>query len=255
LVNQAGQWIEGPRELSAGITYDVRGNKTEATGSAFVGKTLYTYNAQGELTETLSYSPDGSLSERTVYTYDAKGNLMETVSYAPDGSSHRKTVYIYDAQGQLTEQITCDAVGCFDKGAYTYDPYGNLVEERFYSPDSAAIKLHFVHIYDAQGRRIQTERGPAHLGLGIEKTVETYDANGNILELTTYYTEKVGDEAGKPIPPPARVVYTYEFDARGNWIKQTQTLCTAETGQLICEPFMVAYRTITYSPETGMPQP
>jgi antitoxin component YwqK of YwqJK toxin-antitoxin module len=251
--NQSSQWIEGPRELSAGITYDVRGNKTEVTGSAFVGKTLYIYNAQGDLTETLSYSPDGSLSERTVYTYDAKGNLMETVSYAPDGSSHRKTVYTYNAQGQLTEQVTCDAVGCFDKGAYTYDPYGNLVEERFYYPDSAAIKLHIVHTYDAQGRRIQTERGPAHLGLGIEKTVETYDANGNILELTTYYTEKVEDEAGKPIPPPARVVYTYKFDARGNWIKQTQTLYTSETGKPVCEPSMVTYRTITYYPETGMP--
>jgi hypothetical protein len=253
--SQSGQWIEGPRELSASITYDVRGNKTEVIGSAFVGKTLYAYNAQGDLTETLSYSPDGSLSERTVYTYDAKGNLMETVSYAPDGSSHRKTVYIYNAQGQLTEQITCDAAGCFDKGTYTYDPYGNLVEERFYYPDSAAIKLHIAHTYDAQGRRIQTERGPAHLGLGIEKTVETYDANGNILELTTYYTEKVGDEEDRPIPPPAKRVYTYEFDTHGNWIKQTQTLCTAETGEPVCEPFMVTYRTITYYPEPERPQP
>lgn len=198
--NQAGQWVEGPRELSASITYDVRGNKTEAIGSAFVGKTLYAYNARGDLTETLSYSPDSSLSERTVYTYDAKGNLMETVSYAPDGSFHRKTVYTHSAQGQLTEQITCDAAGCFDKVTYTYDPYGNLVEERFCYPDSAAIKLHSMHTYDAQGRRIQTERGPAHLGLGIEKLVETYDANGNILELTTYYTHKIGDEEGRPIP-------------------------------------------------------
>src|SRR5262245_19432497 len=55
----SGQWAEGPRELSATITYDAKGNKTEVVGTVFSGKTLYTYNAQGDLIEEVSYNSDG----------------------------------------------------------------------------------------------------------------------------------------------------------------------------------------------------
>ena len=250
--NQSGQWVEGPLEPSASVIYDTRGNRTEVIGNVFVGKTLHIHDAQGDLTETLDYSPDGALSEKMVYAYDNKKNLRKTVSYSPDGVSLRTTLYTYSASGQLIEQISCDDIGCFDRKACTYDIQGNLIEESFYSPDGSGIKLRLVHTYNEQGRRTQTESYDPHdAGLGIEKTVETYDANGNSLELTTYYTEKVGDEEGKPIPPPNKWIYTYEWDAHGNWIKQTRILCTSETGSPVCEPSMVTYRTITYYPETG----
>ena len=125
---------------------------------------------------------------------------------------------------------------------------GNLTEEALYDVGSSSIKSRSVHTYNAQGHKIEITHydfthGP---GLGIDRTVETYDANGNILELITYYTEKVGDEADKPIPPPSKRIYTYEWDAYGNWVKQTQTLCTSETGKPVYEPSMVTYRTISY---------
>lgn len=217
-----------------------------------------TYDSKGNEVETAFYNSSdagGALYEKAVHVYDNQGKRTETL-YRDGSSLHRKTVYTYNAQGLLTERITCDAAGCFDKIAYTYDPQGNLTEEVFYDPDGSSIKLHLVHTYDAQGHRTETTSYDTHdPALGIEKVVTTYDTKGNILETISYYTEKVGDERGKPIPLPSKFVYTYEFDTYGNWIKQTQTLCTSETGKPVCEPSMVTYRTITYYPETERSQP
>lgn len=246
--NHAGHWVEEPRQLSVIRTYNVQGRWTAEMGPR--SKALVLYNAQGALREIHIHNTENdSLVERIVYTYDAQARRVATRCYEAGGAM-QEVRYTYDVLGRLSEQITCDAVSCFDKIAYTYDSQGNLIEESFYYPDSSSIKLRLVHTYDEQGRRTQTEsydtHGPA---LGVEKTVETYDAKGNILELITYYTEKIGDEEGKPIPPPSKMVYTYEWDAHGNWVKQTQTLCISESGKLVCEPSMVTYRTITYYAE------
>jgi hypothetical protein len=148
----------------------------------------------------------------------------------------------------LIEQISCDTIDCFNKIVYTYDDKGNLTEEAIYDVSGSFIKSRSVHTYDAQGHRIKTAGYDlVHgAGLGVDRTVETYDARGNILELTTYYTQRAGDPDERPVPPPSKVVYTYEWDAHGNWVKQTQTLCTSETGEPVCKPSMVTYRSITY---------
>lgn len=221
--------------------------KTDLQREGFIGPVQTVQIQTAQFSENQSGQwVEGPHGRPAIITYDVKGNRIEGKS-----EDTAKTVYTYDAQGRVIEQITCDVVGCFDKIAYTYNPYGNLIEERFYYPDSSSIKLRLVHTYDKQGRRTQTESYDAHdPGLGIEKTVQTYDANGNILELTTYYTEKIGDEEGKPIPPPAKFAYTYEWDTHGNWVKQAQTSCTAETGTPVCEPSLVTYQAITYYPET-----
>ena len=254
--NQAGRWIEGPQEQVAIITYDGRGNKTEVVSGQTdikglfeglpTGKTVYTYDDQGRLDEMISYDSDGSSLGTTAYIYDDKGLLTKTISYSRDGSPYCQTPYEYDAQGRLTAQL----YGCANKIAYLYDPRGNLTEEIFYSP-SSSIHLRLVHAYDARGHRISTTSHAHHdPGLGIEKVVTTYDAKGNILEQTTYYTQRA-DEPERPVPPPAKMVYTYEFEGRGNWIKQTQTDCYSETGKPVCEPSLVTYRTITYYSQTA----
>jgi hypothetical protein len=262
--NQYGQWVEEPREFVAFVSYNVRGNKTEMVPGQttlvwlFEGisldKKVYTYDARGNLIRIVSYNPDGSLLSKTVYTYSDKKNLQQVASYNHDGSLSSKSVYAYGPQGKLTEAIYYDAWGdIVHKVVYTYDDKGHLTEEIICG--SSGITGRSVHTYDAQGRRIETTRYDlAHgAGLGIDRTVETYDANSNILELTTYYTEKVGDEEGKPILPPSKRIYAYEWDAQGNWVKQTQALCTSETGKPSCEPSLATYRTITYYSEAETP--
>lgn len=221
-----GQWIEGPRGQPASMTYDRHGNRIEG---GYAAKTLHTYDAQGNRIETISYGPDGSLLDKTLYTYDGRGNLTEAVS---------------------------ESSGYINRTGYTYDDRGKLTEETVYGP-GGDIKVESVHIYDAQGRKIQTiDKDPAHdPGLGIDKVVTTYDTKGNIIEMTTYYTRRAGDEEERPVSLPNKRVYTYEFDARGNWVKRTWTLCSSESGKPVCEPSLVTYRTITYYPKATAQEP
>lgn len=255
---QDGQWVEGPRELLVTIMYDVKGNRIERVTPD--NKMLYTYDAQGNLSAIVSYVPDGSLCKsgypcdaqgrklETRLSYDAQGRKLEARLSYFDGTLDQKIVYTYDDTGHLIEEVTSDQAGLILKIVYAYDGKGNLIEEDVYGP--SGIKGQLFHTYDEQGRRIETTHHDSHdAPLGIDRVVTTYDTKGNTLEITTYYTEKVGVEEGKPIPPPAKFVYTDEWDARGNWIKQIQTHCTAETGKPICEPSMVTYRMITYYPE------
>jgi hypothetical protein len=46
---------------------------------------------------------------------------------------------------------------CEDEVSYTYDPYGNLVEEIFYTPQGG-VRSTLEHHYDAQGHRTETIR-------------------------------------------------------------------------------------------------
>ncbi|MBI3799068.1 MAG: hypothetical protein HY268_19150 [Deltaproteobacteria bacterium] len=263
--SQSGQWVEGRRRPMTTITYDIRGNKIEEIAPD--SKTLYTYNAQENLSAIVSYDPNRSLCQfgypcdaegrklETRLSYDAQGRKLETRLLYFDGTPDQKIVYTYDDKGHLIEEVTSDRGGLIGKMVYTYDDQGHLLKEDVHGPGDG-FKYRSVHTYDEQGKRIATTNyythGPA---LGIEKVVTTYDSQGNILELTTYYTEKIIDEdkEDRSIPPPAKRLYNYEFDAHGNWVKQIETRCLSETSQLVCEPFTVTYRTITYYTEAETP--
>ncbi|MBI3798535.1 MAG: hypothetical protein HY268_16430, partial [Deltaproteobacteria bacterium] len=207
-------------------------------GSIFVGKTIYTYDAQGHKTEEVLYSANGSPGSRIVYTYDAQGKRIQTLSssFGRFGSDLNKTIYTYDDKGYLIEEVTAASYGVLGKTVYTYNDQGNLAEEAVYGP--SGLKSQSFHTYDGEGRRLETTNEDTHgPALGIEKVVTTYDTTGNITEMTTYHTEKIGDEEDRPIPPPSKFVYTYEFDAHGNWVKQNETNCyTAASGEPLCEP-------------------
>jgi hypothetical protein len=247
------------------ITYNLRGDKVEETykGSSNQFKKMHAYDSQGRRTKTDYHSHD----ENTV--------------------PWKTKRYTYDAKGKLVQEIYCLSFGCDDKKVYTDDSKGNLTEEAYYYPSSDSIRVRLVHTYDSQGNRTQTTAWEAHgPGLGIGETVEKYDAKGNVTERITYYTgHKAGDEEGigdflpyelittnkynsngdiiesatyntKSQPgdedecgyPPCRTVYVYEYDPKGNWIKQTEFSCTrAKAGKYECQKFAgETNRTITY---------
>ncbi len=69
------------------------------------------------------------------------------------------------------------------------------------------------------------------------KEVYKYDERGNIIEMTLHNAD--GSVLSKE-------VYTYEFDAAGNWTKMTTSIVVVEGGKLVFEPTEVTYRTIAY---------
>lgn len=244
--NASGQWIEEPRELSARITYGVRGNKTAVTGPPGTRWRTYTYNVQGTRLEEVRHGAGDTFYGTLRHSYDDKGLLTKTTDYSRDDSPYCQTHYTYDAQEQLTKKTS----GCANTIIYAYDSQGNRIEEIFYSP-SDDISSRLVHTYDIHGHRVSTTSySSKDPGLGIEKVVTTYDTKGNPLEETTYYTQRA-DDPERPVLPPAKRIYTYGWDTYGNWLKQTETSCHTESGTMVCEPSLVTYRTITYYPQAA----
>jgi len=91
--------------------------------------------------------------------------------------------------------------------------------------------------YDQKGNRVDNAYFLAAGGSLTGKEVYKYDERGNIVEMTLHGSD------GSLI---AKEVYTYEFDAVGNWVKMTTAVAVIEGGKITFEPSEVTYRTISY---------
>jgi periplasmic protein TonB len=91
--------------------------------------------------------------------------------------------------------------------------------------------------YDQKGNRVDNAYFLAAGGSLTGKEVYKYDERGNIVEMTLH------NDDGTLL---AKEVYTYEFDAVGNWVKMTTSVAVMEGGKVSFEPSEVTYRTISY---------
>jgi protein TonB len=91
--------------------------------------------------------------------------------------------------------------------------------------------------YDQKGNRVDNAYFLAAGGSLTGKEVYKYDERGNIVEMTLH------NEDGSLL---AKEVYTYEFDAVGNWVKMTTAVAVIEGGRVNFEPSEVTYRSISY---------
>lgn len=92
-------------------------------------------------------------------------------------------------------------------------------------------------IYDPQGKRIDNSYYLVSSNLRVGKEEYTHDEKGNIGEMT------VRDNNNRIL---SREVYTYEYDAVGNWVKMLTSTVVYEGGKVTQQPTEVTYRNITY---------
>src|SRR3982751_1814916 len=97
--------------------------------------------------------------------------------------------------------------------------------------------------YDQKGTRVDNAYFLEAGGTLTGKEVYKYDDKGNIVEMTLH------NEDGSLL---AKEVYTYEFDAVGNWVKMTTSVAIIEGGKITFEPSEVTYRTISYFLDEAM---
>ncbi len=91
--------------------------------------------------------------------------------------------------------------------------------------------------YDLRGNRTDNTYYAVAGSSLTGREVYKYDTKGNIIEMTV----RDADEAILN-----QEVYSYEFDAVGNWTKMTTSVAVIEAGKLTYEPAEVTYRTISY---------
>ncbi len=93
-----------------------------------------------------------------------------------------------------------------------------------------------VTLYDASGQRIENETYPV-AATTVGRETYKYDEQGQLAETITR------DARGAVL---SRTVYTYEFDAYGNWTTMTASAVVTQAGEMRLEPAEITYRTITY---------
>jgi hypothetical protein len=223
--DQGGKWVEGARTPWLSTTYDRQGNRIEENqlyeDVELNFKSVFTYDPPGMLKEGIEYDYQGKPAFKWSYSHDPGKKTIEESRYEPNGVLFSKSSYHYDAQGNLAEETRLHSHSANDlKWVYLYDEAGRKVEESFY-------------VVRAQGL-LNTAESTLD-----SRIVYSYDVKGNLLEETRY------DAAGTV---KSKKSYRYEFDAAGNWIKQTAREWVSHTDKTYFEPTEVTYRTITYYP-------
>lgn len=241
-VDKGGQWEPGQPQPVSFAAYDVKGRRTEQEFYTAIdapgGKSVFRYDAQGNETEEIRYTADGTPAGRTVFTYDPQGHRTASLSYTADGTLTSRTVFTCDAQGNETSAVRYTAAGARENETVsTYDAEGNLAEVAWYTADGTL-----------GGKQVYTHASRGNLtasvyyaynpdGTLISRTDSTYNVRGNLTEMVWYNA----DGALKRTETS-----TYEFDAFGNWIKQTTAKWVTTGGASHIEPPVVTYRTLTY---------
>jgi YD repeat-containing protein len=92
--------------------------------------------------------------------------------------------------------------------------------------------------YDREGQRIDNSYYLANVNSQVGEEEEyARDEKGNLSEMTL---------RGKNKEILRKEVYTYEYDAIGNWVKMITSTLIYEEGKLTQQPVEIAYRNITY---------
>jgi YD repeat-containing protein len=91
--------------------------------------------------------------------------------------------------------------------------------------------------YDQQGKRTDNSYYLVSSNSQVGKEEYAYDAQGNLSEKT------VRDNNNNIV---SKEVYTYEYDAIGNWVKMITSTVVYEGGKVAPQPTEVTYRNITY---------
>ena len=202
-----------------------------------------TYNTEGNISEKLSYDPNGAIIEKLVHTYDANGRSTGYEEYAAmldkTLTIPRHHVYKLDEEGRRIEYILFESNGSIGtRFVYKYDAKGNLTEEQFY-PHTGQLGGRLVSTFDERGNQTSQTSYLANGALSW-KTISKYDANGNRTEALQYNGNTLKykvlfsyDSKGRIVetetaefnrlpgtlpsthsPEPGKVVHTYDDDKR-----------------------------------------
>lgn len=191
------------------------------------------YNERGNLTKTERYDWKGNLSYIEVYGYI-------------DGDRASKSAYIrheYDPPPMMLPQAPGQPKVTYDnrysiKLKYKYDENGHLIERSVIGNDGD-LKTRCVH--DLKNDR--EEVSCFSKDTLYFKTLEILSDQGDVIERTSYRPKRTQNaDFDKD-----KYSYTYEFDAKGNWIKQTSSKWVTKDGRSHYEPSAVYYRTIAYN--------
>lgn len=195
-------------------------------GNDTLYKCQVTFNGQGKPVELSSlYGNLFGVHKEVIYTYDGNG-MLKSIDDKSDGYLIRKSVYQFDRSGKHTATSVYGSNGSLSwKHIITYNTDGKCQEVKYYDGSGGSHYVPTTYRHE-NGNVIEMQRWP-----GKEKTV--YDSSGNITRSESDYISSDGPDT-----------YTYEYDQKGNWVKQIKYEQPEAGG--ISLPVQITIREITY---------
>jgi hypothetical protein len=239
-----GRLVEMERMLVRKTNYDSKGRQREEViydlGGVVFRKTRRFYDPTGDLQEIRTYTPDGLLICRQVYNKDPGNRTIKEVAYK--GNEITETIYSLDENGKVVGQTTLDSIAEMSiKLLMQYDANGRLGEISTCVSDSKRLAIvpggpdgASVILSDEMRHRIKGV-GLCSDGLLTSRTVFSRDDSGHLVEVAVYSGDGILVE---------RYGHSREYDAHGNWIKETHTKWKPESDRF--EPVALTYRRIVY---------
>ena len=197
-------------------TYDEDGYPLESLVSRLgeVGqfKTVYHYDPDRNIDESVSYMADGTVFVRTAYKYDGSGRLVEASPALPglpaEYSQHYKVEY--NSDGMPVTTVSFDAKGNIRSEVYTdYDEAGTHPTDITTVVDGRVASV-TTNRYDSDGNLVVAEVSNTD-GIVLTRTAYEYDGSGRVSATLV---------ESPTIKMKSRV--TFEYDSRGNLIGENQ---------------------------------
>jgi hypothetical protein len=187
----------------------------------------YLFGADGNYLRTVSYK-NGFPNEVTVWGYlnGSRVSKGKEVQYSAGEKPKSAGIELIQESGGRED-------GLFDlRFTFAYDPLGRIVEESSFN-NEGALWDRLIYGYTGSQRDKRDHDGD---GNEINRTEETLDKDGNILEEREYGADgKVSTTR----------FHTYEFDSHGNWTVQKTFEAKGRTGRKL---LWTTFRTVTYYP-------
>jgi hypothetical protein len=178
---------------------------------------LEKYNADNLLIERTAGAYNDSLYDRTVYTYNTKKQKIAEEDYVLTHKPVRKKNYEYNDSGllQIMHWKGRNKIGdsIIWREQYFYDAEGRLIKMVETSGDHYPAETHLYEYENKGDKKIMTEAVSTEGRKKIRKKITTYNNKGLIIKLTQKGFNSM-------LSYPDEVIYEYEYDAEGNWMKR-----------------------------------
>ena len=268
---QTGKLIRENPKLEYEATYDAKGNQTNWHSPNYLpydpnNKLIVEYECDGPTRiKEIRYRGSNEPSFRkTVYSYDDNGRKLERAQYFADGTLDRLEKYSYDAEGNVREEISKQHVHpehfipkrydvyVTTKRTFEYDSKRNKTSETDYRPDGSLYAT-LVFQYDANNNLIKNTRRD-NRGRLQEQYIYKYDRQNRLTEEKHYNNfcyERNGEMCKGTVYSADGMFYyltkmTYEYDRRGNWVRQRQFSMGGDDNPNSYQPDEILIRQIIY---------
>ena len=164
-------------------------------------KRKFTYDEMGKLIQ-VSSEPKGSFVD-TTYTYNESGMVIEKLAFIEGGDYPNKIRYEYNDEGKISK-ITQEIIAK-DDYEYTYT-----------SNNAVVISVYGISSFSGERKEL------------TNRVLPEFDSNNNISRVVKLqYDDSEDLENGRLRRKPEQrsvLIYKYEYDKYGNWIRKTISL-------------------------------